>query len=83
MHPGRVEASAYAEAMNEIKRRAIVKLYVQARHDADRAAEQARTAGFSAEVGRPLVGDSWAVTVSGDPDAVMAFGERMRSYLNP
>jgi hypothetical protein len=83
MHPERVGASTYAEAMNEIKRQAIVKLYLQARHDADRAAEQARTEGFSAEVGRPLVGDSWAVTVSGDPDAVLAFGERMQSYVNP
>jgi hypothetical protein len=66
--------------MAEINRQAIVKLYVETRDDAERAAEKARTEGFSAEIGRPLVGDSWAVTVSGDPDAVLAYGERIRSH---
>jgi ubiquinone/menaquinone biosynthesis C-methylase UbiE len=80
--PRTSRAPAYAEAMDEISRQAIVKLYVETRNDAERAAEQARAEGFSAEVGRPLVGDSWAVTVSGDPDAVLAFGERIRSHLN-
>jgi hypothetical protein len=70
-------------AMSEIRRQAVVKLYVHARDDAERAAEQARAAGFSADIGRPFVGDSWAVTVSGDPDAVLAFGERIRLHLNP
>lgn len=48
------------------------------REDADRAADQARAEGLSADVGRPLVGDSWAVTISGEPESVLAFGDRLR-----
>jgi hypothetical protein len=63
--------------MDETKRQAVVKLYLGSPEDAERAAEQARAEGLTAEVGRPLVGDTWAVTVSGDPDAVLAFGKRL------
>jgi hypothetical protein len=64
--------------VSESKREAVVKLYVADRKEAEEVAARAQREGLTAEVARPLIGRGWSAAITGDPDAVLAFGESVR-----
>jgi hypothetical protein len=61
--------------VSESKRQAVVKLYLADRQEAEEVAARAQREGLTAEVARPLIGSGWSAAITGDPDAVLAFGE--------
>ena len=68
---------------------AVVKLYAESEADANETAAWVRAEGLDAVIEPPEVFDlppgpvqkGWAVRVEGEPDAVLALGERMRENL--
>jgi hypothetical protein len=55
----------------------VVKLYYASRAEADEAAASLDSESLHGEVAQTPLGKGWAVTVSGPPDAVERFANRI------
>ena len=65
--------------MSDSTRQVVIKLYVADRTEAVDVAARAKGEALTAEVARPLIGSGWSVSITGDPDAVLAFRESVRA----
>jgi hypothetical protein len=63
------------------QRVAEARAYFPSKDDADSTAAEVRAEGLVATVGRAAFGDMWAVTVEGDPAAVLAWSERLTALI--
>lgn len=65
----------------EEQSRTLVKLYVETFEDAEATAETLRSEGFGATIGRPLVGSTWSIEVTGEEPRLQELAERIQREM--
>ena len=65
----------------EEQSRTLVKLYVETFEDAEATAETLRSEGFGATIGRPLVGFTWSIEVTGEEPCLQGLAERIQREM--